>query len=105
MSFTPLGYSDLGLAAILIAVNAVLFIWLRLKLERQLVIATLRMLVQLSLLGLVLKTLFEHVSPIYTGLAALAMILFAGYGAGVGLIGMASVALALIAASTASVGY
>jgi len=79
VSFTPLGYSDLGLAAILIAVNAGLFIWLRLRLERQLVIATLRMLVQLSLLGLVLKTLFEHVSPIYTGLAALAMILFAGY--------------------------
>ena len=32
------------------------------------------------------------------------MVLFAGYGAGVGLIGMASVALALIAASTASGG-
>ena len=33
------------------------------------------------------------------------MVLFAGYGAGVGLIGMASVALALIAASTTSVGF
>ncbi len=81
MSFTPLDYGDLGLAAVLIVLNAVLFIWLRLKLERQLVIATLRMLVQLSLLGLVLKVLFEHASPIFTGLAALAMILFAGYEA------------------------
>ena len=79
MTFTPLDYSDLGLAAILIILNAVLFMWLRLKLERQLVIATLRMLVQLSLLGLVLKVLFEHASPIFTGLAALVMILFAGY--------------------------
>jgi len=79
VTFTPLDYSDLGLAAILIILNAVLFMWLRLKLERQLVIATLRMLVQLSLLGLVLKVLFEHASPIFTGLAALVMILFAGY--------------------------
>ena len=79
MTFTPLDYGDLGLAATLIVLNAVLFIWLRLRLERQLVIATLRMLVQLSLLGLVLKILFENASPIFTGLAALVMILFAGY--------------------------
>ena len=75
----PLGYGDIALAAVLIGLNALLFIWLRLKLERQLVIAALRMLVQLSLLALVLKTLFELASPIYTGLAALAMVLFAGY--------------------------
>ena len=79
MSFMPLGYGDIALAAVLIGLNAVLFIWLRLRLERQLVIAALRMLVQLSLLALVLKTLFELASPIYTGLAALAMVLFAGY--------------------------
>ena len=64
---------------VLIGLNALLFIWLRLKLERQLVIAALRMLVQLSLLALVLKTLFELASPIYTGLAALSMVLFASY--------------------------
>ena len=75
----PLGNGDIALAAVLIGLNAVLFIWLRLRLERQLVIAALRMLVQLSLLALVLKTLFELASPIYTGLAALAMVLFAGY--------------------------
>ena len=79
MSFMPLGYGDIALAAVLIGLNAVLFIWLRLRLERQLVIAALRMLVQFSLLALVLKTLFELASPIYTGLAALAMVLFAGY--------------------------
>jgi putative ABC transport system permease protein len=79
VSFMPLGYGDIALAAVLIGLNAVLFIWLRLRLERQLVIAALRMLVQFSLLAPVLKTLFELASPIYTGLAALAMVLFAGY--------------------------
>ncbi len=79
MTFISLGYGDLALAALLICVNAALSIWLRLALERQLVIATLRMVVQLSLLGLVLKTLFEIVSPLFTALAALVMILFAGY--------------------------
>jgi putative ABC transport system permease protein len=77
-AYISLGYSDLALAALLVALNAALSIWLALKLERQILIATARMVVQLSLLGLVLKTLFSYVSPLFTGLAALAMILFAG---------------------------
>ncbi len=78
-SFISLGYGDLALAAAMIAINALLSIWLRLSLERQLLISALRMCVQLGLVGLVLKALFASVSPLFTALAALAMISFAGY--------------------------
>ena len=78
MTFISLSYWDLGLAALLIFINGGLSLGLRLALERQLLIAALRMIVQLTLIGLVLQTLFELVSPVFTGLAASAMILFAG---------------------------
>ena len=39
------------------------------------------MVVQLTLVGLVLTTLFAVVSPLWTGLAALGMVLFAGHEA------------------------
>ncbi len=77
--FIVLDLVDLGLAALLIVVNAGLSIRLRLSLERQLLIAALRMCVQLGLVGLVLKALFALVSPLLTGLAVLVMVLFAGY--------------------------
>lgn len=51
---------------------------LELRLERQLAIATVRMVVQLTLVGYVLAALFAAVSPLWTSAAALAMILFAG---------------------------
>src|SRR5947207_13879701 len=50
---------------------------LHLRLERQLAIATLRMLVQLVLVGYVLTFLFAAVSPFWTALAAFIMVLFA----------------------------
>jgi UDP-glucose/iron transport system permease protein len=78
MSFITLDYTDLAIAAVLVILNGVLSIALHLRLERQLAIATLRMIVQLLLVGLVLTTLFSLVSPIWTALAALAMVLFAG---------------------------
>lgn len=73
-----LNNTDLALAATLVILNAVLSIVLELKIERQLVIAAVRMVVQLALTGLILKILFALVSPLWTGVAALAMILFAG---------------------------
>ena len=76
--YIPLDAVDLGLAALLVLINGALSLALRLGLERQLLIATLRMVVQLVLVGLVLTTLFALVSPLWTGLAALAMVLFAG---------------------------
>ena len=41
----------------------------------------IRMVVQLTLVGLVLTTLFSVVSPLWTGIAALGMVLFAGHEA------------------------
>ena len=78
MTYIALDYFDLALAAILVVINGALSLFLRLGVERQLMIATLRMIVQLTLVGLVLTTLFSLVSPLWTGLAALAMVLFAG---------------------------
>jgi putative ABC transport system permease protein len=76
--YVPVEIGDLMLAALLVVVNGALSVALQLRLERQLAIAAVRMVVQLALIGLVLKTLFAHVSPLWTGLAALAMVLFAG---------------------------
>ena len=76
--YIPLDAVDLGLAAVLVLINGALSLALRLGLERQLLIATVRMVVQLALVGLVLTTLFALVSPLWTALAALAMVLFAG---------------------------
>ena len=78
MSFISLNYTDLAIAALLVILNGALSISLQLGLERQLAIATVRMIVQLLLVGLVLTTLFSLVSPTWTALAALAMVLFAG---------------------------
>ncbi len=79
MTYITLEISDLVLAALLLCINGGLSIWLQLGVGRQLLIASLRMVVQLLLLGLVLKFIFETVSPLFTLLAALVMILFAGY--------------------------
>ena len=116
MNAVPLDLVDLALAAMLILVNGVLSVWLRLNLERQLLIATVRMVAQLWLLGLVLKVLFESVSPGLTALAATVMVLFAGwevlarqertftglwtYGMGTGAILLASTVVTLFALTT-----
>ena len=78
MSLIALGYWDLALAALLVCLNGGLSMWLQLGIERRLMVAAVRMVVQLSLVALVLKTLFALVSPLLTALAALAMVLFAG---------------------------
>lgn len=78
MNVIPLNNVDLAIASGLVLLNAILSLLLHLQLERQLLIATLRMVVQLIFVGLVLKALFALVSPWWTGLAALLMILFAG---------------------------
>ena len=57
--------------------DGVLSLVLRLKLEKQLAIATVRMVVQLVLVGYVLAFLFAAVSPLWTALAAVIMVLFA----------------------------
>jgi putative ABC transport system permease protein len=76
--YIELQYFDLALPAFLILLNGLLSLWLRLRLERQLVVSALRMVAQLMLVGYVLTFLFREVSPVWTGLAAALMVLFAG---------------------------
>jgi len=78
MTYISLEISDLALAALLLVINAGLSLSLQLGLERALIIATLRMVVQLALVGLILTKLFALASPFWTALAALVMIGFAG---------------------------
>lgn len=78
MSYVPLDVFDLMLAGTLVLLNGALSLALRLEIERPLMISVVRMVVQLTLVGLALSTLFSLVSPLWTGLAALTMVLFAG---------------------------
>ncbi len=78
MNFVSLGYADLALASLLLLFSGLLSIYLRLGLERRMGIAAVRMVIQLLLIGLVLKLLFSLVSPLWTGLAAAVMVGLAG---------------------------
>ena len=77
-SYITLSYWDLALASVLVLIDAGLSLIFGLKIHRNLLIGAVRMSVQLTLIGLVLTALFSLVSPLWTGLAVLAMILFAG---------------------------
>ncbi|GAB6043039.1 ABC transporter permease [Endothiovibrio diazotrophicus] len=74
----PLTPFDLALAAVLVVALALLSRRLGLGLERSLAINALRATVQLSLIGLVLKVLFEIAHPALVGLMALVMVGLAG---------------------------
>ena len=77
MTYIHLAYTDLLLPALLVVLNGILSIALHLRLERQLAIAAVRMVVQLVVMGYVLTFLFAAVSPFWTALAAVMMVLFA----------------------------
>jgi len=72
---TPL---DLAIAAVLIVLDAVLSLVLRLGLHRQLALAALRLVVQLALIGLVLRWVFAIASPLVTLAVVLVMMAIAG---------------------------
>lgn len=76
--YIALSWLDLALAAIFLLLNAALSLALRLGVERQLLFNAVRMVVQLLLIGLVLKTVFALASPLATALIAIVMITFAG---------------------------
>lgn len=78
MMTIELSPTQLALAALLILLNAGISILLRLKLEKQLFLAALRSVLQLLLLGLVLRSVFESDSPWAIGLIMLAMASLAG---------------------------
>ena len=112
-NYIALNYWELAVASVLIFINAALSIIFGLRVHRSLVVAAIRMVVQLTLVGLVLTTLFSVVSLLWTGIAALAMVLFAGheaaqrqdrrlsgwwsYGLGTGCMMMASVLVTVFA--------
>jgi putative ABC transport system permease protein len=74
----PVSDLDIAMAALLLLVHGGLSVALGLGVGKQVLIAAVRMVVQLALVGAVLVELFDRVSPWWTGLTALAMILFAG---------------------------
>jgi len=75
----PLDYTDLAIAAVLVVLNVIMSRAFSLGLEKQMAISAVRMVVQLSLVGLVLKALFAAVSPGFTLLTVLVMMGAAGY--------------------------
>lgn len=76
--YIELSYIDLAIASLLLLLAGGLSVALNLGLEKSLGIAALRTTVQLALIGLVLKMLFQLTSPWWTGFAALAMVMLAG---------------------------
>ncbi|MDH3839296.1 MAG: ABC transporter permease [Chromatiales bacterium] len=81
MNYVVLDLGDVLIAATLLLINGAISVALALGLGRSLLVAAVRMVVQLALVGLVLRWLFESVSPWLTLIAALVMVGFAGYEA------------------------
>jgi putative ABC transport system permease protein len=69
---------DLLIAAALVVALALLSIRLQMKIGRQLIIAAIRTAVQLTLIGLVLKVLFENATLLWVSLLAFFMLFVAG---------------------------
>jgi putative ABC transport system permease protein len=69
---------DLGIAALLVLALALLSMRLKAGISRQLLVAAARTAIQLTLIGLVLKTLFANVHLVWVTLMALFMLLVAG---------------------------
>jgi putative ABC transport system permease protein len=70
--------ADLAIAAVLIVLDGGLSVLLRLRLHRQLAIAAVRMVLQLLLIGVVLRAVFALASPWVTLLLVLLMVGVAG---------------------------
>lgn len=80
-SYITLSYWEVASASVFVFIDAGLSIIFGLRVHFSLLVAAIRMVVQLALVGLVLTALFSVVSPLWTGIAALAMVLFAGHEA------------------------
>jgi putative ABC transport system permease protein len=116
-SYIALSYWQLAATSIFVLIDAALSALFGLGIHRSLLFAAVRMVVQLALVGLVLTTLFAAVSPLWTGLVALVMVLVAGheatqrqerrlsgwwsYGLGTACMMMASVVVTIFALTTA----
>lgn len=82
MSAPALGNGDLALAATLVVLNALMSMRLGLKLERALLVAGVRLVVQMLLVGLALKFVFALSSPWLVAATFLAMLAAAAYEIG-----------------------
>jgi putative ABC transport system permease protein len=80
MTSAPLlSYVELVAAAVLVLLDAILSLLLQLGVARALLVGAIRAVVQLLLVGLVLRTVFALASPVPVGLIVLAMLLAASY--------------------------
>lgn len=78
MNVISLSSFDLSLAAVLVLALAFLSFTLKLGLTSQIIIAAIRTVVQLVLIGLVLKVLFENVDLLWVSALSIIMLLIAG---------------------------
>lgn len=111
---TPL---DLTIAASLLAIDALISLLLGLNLHRKIVVAAVRMVLQLVAIGFILRKVFQLANPWVTGLIVLIMVLIAareaaarperrlknaaGFWIGLGSISSATLLTALFALTTA----
>ncbi len=117
MNTVHLQATDVALATVLVLVNAVASVLLHLRLHRQILWAATRMVVQLLLVGLVLRLVFRAASPAATLLIVALMVLAAArevavrparrlkgrgnYRISAVVVGLSSVATVLLALMTA----
>lgn len=108
---------DLAIAAVLVVLDGVLSVALGLGLHRQLAVAAARMVLQLLLIGLVLRAVFALASPVVTLLVVLAMVSiaarevavrpeqrlarFGNYAVGAGAVALATLLTSVLALTTA----
>lgn len=79
MNIILLNFTDLAIAALLVLGLAFLSFIMQLKLANKILIAAVRTSLQLTLIGFVLKTLFEHSNLSWVLILSLIMLLIAGY--------------------------
>jgi len=66
MGVIALSWADILLSALPLTVLAALFAWLRLGLSRTMLIGAVRTFVQLAMVGVVLKGVFQNAHPVWT---------------------------------------
>jgi len=74
-----IGYEELAMGSGLLLVHAAISLWYRTGVAISLIVASLRMVVQLGLMAYVLRFLFVTQMPVWTFVAAFIMIGFAGF--------------------------
>ena len=78
MNVISLSALDLSMAALLVIVLAIISLILKLDLSNRIIIAAIRTVVQLLLIGLVLKALFAQVNLLFVAALSILMLLIAG---------------------------